>query len=75
MIKLSLKCKYNKGTNTVIITAEIRQTKQVISFIERFGYEFHQVEFDNRTEFYIKVKDKDDYKRFKSLWSSAKQFI
>ena len=70
-----LKPKYDKSNNVAIITVNKNQLKSISSFIERFGYTYRTIDAGDKVQFCVNVENKDDYKKFKSLWNSAKQFI
>ena len=70
------KVKFDNKTNVVSVHCSISDSKNIENLIRRFGIEITDtLNNEKETIFQIKVIDKDEYKRFNSLWKSAKQFI
>ena len=70
------KVKFDNKTNTISVYCNSSDSKNIENLIGRFGIEItNTLNNEKETVFQIKVTDKDEYKRFNSLWKSAKQFI
>jgi len=70
------KVKFDNKTNIISVYCNFSDSKNIENLIGRFGIEItNTLNNEKETIFQIKVIDKDEYKRFNSLWKSAKQFI
>ena len=70
------KVKFDNKTNIISVHCEPSNSKNIENLIERFGIEItNTLKNEKETIFQIKVNSKDEYKKFNSLWKSAKQFI
>lgn len=69
------KLTYDKHNSLIVLECNNKYVKFVESFIIRFGYEYNISNNVDSSIFYIKIMDKENYKKFNALWKSAKQFI